>query len=116
MNESEPLMTYRNSFKTLSKPRGPHTLGKVCAEPAYGAGDSRYKGGMNPVQAWEWNMGTCPLMAREICKREDPARENTDAVGRGGATRSSEEGFVMNLERRGCITQPKKWVNRRKEG
>jgi hypothetical protein len=29
-------------------------------------------------------------------------RKNTDAMPRGGTTRSSDEGTVMVLERRGC--------------
>jgi hypothetical protein len=32
-------------------------------------------------------------------------RKNTNAQYRGGATRSSEEGTVMVLERRGCVTE-----------
>jgi hypothetical protein len=32
-------------------------------------------------------------------------RENTDIRDRGGATRSSEEAAVMDVERRGCVIQ-----------
>ena len=32
--------------------------------------------------------------------------ESTDAQHRGGAARSSVEGSVMELERRGCVVQP----------
>ena len=37
------------------------------------------------------------------CNREG---ESTDAERRGGAARSSDEGSVMGLERRGCVVQP----------
>jgi hypothetical protein len=33
-------------------------------------------------------------------------RKNTDARMRGGAARSSEEAFVMRVERRGSIIRP----------
>ena len=32
-------------------------------------------------------------------------RKNTKAQYRGGVTRSSDEGAVMVLERRGCVTE-----------
>src|SRR5262245_1917400 len=38
--------------------------------------------------------------------------ESTDAARRGGAARSSDEGPVMGLERRGCVVQPGPWANR----
>ena len=41
-------------------------------------------------------------MLREKHKGEHPECESTDAEYRDGATRSSEEGAVMVLERRGC--------------
>jgi len=40
--------------------------------------------------------------------RED---RSTDAEHRDGAARSSDEGPVMGLERRGCIVQPKLRTN-----
>jgi hypothetical protein len=32
-------------------------------------------------------------------------RKNTEGLCRGGATRSSDEAFVMSVERRSCIIQ-----------
>jgi len=32
-------------------------------------------------------------------------RKNTNGLCRGGATRSSDEAFVMSVERRGCVIQ-----------
>ena len=43
------------------------------------------------------------------CNREG---ESTDAARRGGAARSSDEGPVMGLERRGCVVQPWPRANR----
>jgi hypothetical protein len=37
--------------------------------------------------------------------------ESTEAECRGGAARSSEEGSVMGLERRGCVVQPRPSAN-----
>jgi hypothetical protein len=37
--------------------------------------------------------------------------ESTEARHRGGVTRSSDEGPVMGLERRGGIVWPYWWVN-----
>ena len=37
--------------------------------------------------------------------------ESTDAVHRDGAARSSKEGSAMELERRGCVVQPRPSAN-----
>jgi hypothetical protein len=37
--------------------------------------------------------------------------ESTEAGRRDGAARNSEEGSVMELERRGCVVQPRPLVN-----
>ena len=44
--------------------------------------------------------------------RED---QSTDAERRGGAARSRDEGSVMELDRRGCVVQPRPWANRQRE-
>jgi hypothetical protein len=38
-------------------------------------------------------------------------RKNTDAAARGGAARSSDEAFVMKVERRGGVIQVTKVIN-----
>jgi hypothetical protein len=48
-------------------------------------------------------------MPREKRKWKPHERESTDAGYRGGATRSSEEGSVMDLERRGCPIWSETW-------
>jgi hypothetical protein len=37
--------------------------------------------------------------------------ESTEAEHRGGAARSSDEGSVMELERGGCVVQPRPLAN-----
>src|SRR6202007_3384284 len=44
--------------------------------------------------------------------RED---QSTNAEHRGGAARSRDEGSVMELDRRGCVVQPRPWANRQRE-
>ncbi len=43
----------------------------------------------------------------------DTIRKNTDAEARGGAARSSEEAFVMKVERRGSVVLPTNVANLR---
>ncbi len=68
-----------------------------------GPGGTRLGGGVNLDQALSRNVGTC----RPDVKGEDQVgnpREilSTDAGHRGRTVRSSDEGPVMGLERRGC--------------
>ena len=44
-------------------------------------------------------------MLREKSKWKPHKDQSTDAEHRGGATRSSVEGSVMELEQRGCVVQ-----------
>jgi hypothetical protein len=104
MSVSEPLMTHRKGFQTLSK--------RVVE------GSTRTS-----------SRATCQLLGRQpVCRRhelitgfsmergnlargekENPQvatsvmRENTKTCDRGGAARSSEEAPVMGVERRGCV-------------
>ena len=45
-------------------------------------------------------------MLREKRKGQSPERQSTDAGYMDGATSSSDEGSVMELERRGCPIWP----------
>jgi hypothetical protein len=47
----------------------------------------------------------------EIASGSNREGQSTDAVHRDGAARSSEEGPVMGLERRGCVVQPRPQAN-----
>ena len=76
----------------------------------------RHEGGVNLSQAFAWNMGTCRFDAKGEIQAGGPRKnESTDAERRGGATRSSVEGPVMGLERRGCVVQLWTEANRRRE-
>jgi len=75
----------------------------------------RHRGGVTLVQALEWNVGTCVSMRREKLKRTSRESRSTDARGRGGVARSSEEGPVIGLERRRDIVQLYLEVNRKRE-
>ena len=47
----------------------------------------------------------------EIASGSNREGESTDAERRDGAARSSDEGPVMGLERRGCVVQPRPSAN-----
>ena len=47
----------------------------------------------------------------EIASGSNREGQSTDAEHRDGAARSSEEGPVMGLERRGCVVQPRPQAN-----
>jgi RNA-directed DNA polymerase len=55
-------------------------------------------------------------MLREKLKWRSHKSESTDAGHRGGATRSSDEVSVMEMERRGCIDRLYEVVNQRLGG
>ena len=55
--------------------------------------------------------GTCDAMQRERRKRRSREADSTDVHHRGGATRSSDEASVMEVERRGCVIRLTTTVN-----
>ena len=64
------------------------------------------------VQALVRHVGTCrPDAKGEIQVGGPHEGESTDAGHRGGVTRSSEEGPVIGLERRGDRVWLYRWVN-----
>ena len=67
-------------------------LGAMRAMPADGPRGDRRRGGVSPVQALVWNVGTCPRDAKGAHQHGDPVEVlSTKARGRGGRVRSSEE-------------------------
>jgi len=70
---------------------------------------------MNSTQALVWNVGTCVSMPRKQLKRQNRKSLSTNARHRGGVARSSEEGSVMELERRGDTVQPDRKINQQWE-
>ena len=112
MNASEQSMTCRKANQPTSKPDSVIDPGQLQALPVYGLKGVRRRGCMNLIQALVWNVGTCWLNAkgREVAVFSGFA--STDVSQRGGATRSSDEGAVMAVERRGCVIQPRAIANR----
>ncbi|TAN58042.1 MAG: hypothetical protein EPN26_01945 [Rhodospirillales bacterium] len=71
---------------------------------------------MNSDQALSRNAGTCGPDAKGEIREGSPLKdESTDAGRRGGASRSREESPVMGPDRRGCIVQPDRGINRKRE-
>jgi hypothetical protein len=93
-------MTYREDVSVVRTGDAVDLWDKLAKRSDYCAGGNRYTDGMNSIQALLWNMRT--------------SRMPRKAFERGGVTRSSDEAFVMNVERRGhgvCgdeIDQPSK--------
>ena len=54
-------------------------------------------------------------MKKEKFNRKSRENESTEAVHRGGRTRSSNEASVMEVERRGSVVQPSSESNRKRE-
>jgi hypothetical protein len=84
-------------------------------------------GGASVIRALVWNSGTCrPAVAGSQWRQEGPAvvrasenpkqlickGESSRAGHRGGPSRSSDEGSVMGLERRGRVVLVSLAVNR----
>src|SRR6478752_6489938 len=57
----------------------------------------------------------CSDAKGEITSGSNREDQSTDAGRRGGAARSRDEGSVMELDRRGCVVQPRPWANRQRE-
>jgi hypothetical protein len=70
--------------------------------PVDGPVGIRHGGGESANRALVWNVGTCHSDVKGEIQGGKTKYESTDAEYRDGATRSSEEGAVMALERRGC--------------
>jgi hypothetical protein len=100
-----------------ARPRG---VSSARERPACGLGGVRCKGGVSSLQALAWNRRTCRLdtddqlqvaalplwsLRGRTSRGHDRAGKSTDARHRGGPARSSDEGSVMGLERRGRAGQ-----------
>ena len=128
-NVSEPLLTHRN-VERWHRNRGRHvTPGQrralvACPQPGgglrAGPGGARCIGGVSSSQALAWNRRTCRpdidgqskwVLSAPWSREGGPASgghrkgQSTDAGHRGGPARSSDEGPVMGLERRGRADQ-----------
>jgi hypothetical protein len=103
VSASEPLITRRNTCQMLPKREAAHTsrisVDRTCLwttwQPAYRRQDL--------IAGPDAEHENLPWHAKGTPKVATTTRVNTDGRGRGGATRRSEEGIVMNLEPRGCV-------------
>jgi hypothetical protein len=101
MNESEPLMTCRNVYKTRSKPEG-----SGCSGTKHGR--SLFRAVRPPALRWHDSVaqrlsGTWEpsvLMLTERFKQKPCESLSKDAARRGGTIRSSEEVPDKGMERR----------------
>jgi hypothetical protein len=104
-------MTCRKANQLTSKPDSVIDPGQLQALPVYGLKGVRCRGYMILIQALMWNVGTCWLNAKGRGVATDSDFASTHVSQRGGATRSSDEGAVIALERRGCVIQPSAIAN-----
>jgi hypothetical protein len=115
-NASEPLMTCRNSWIDVKTGRSSSSRDQAGGKPAYCPVGIRHEGGVTLNQALLWNVGTCRPDAKGEPQVGSPHEgESTEAGHRDGATRSRDEGSVMELDRRGCIVSPCLGVNQQWE-
>ena len=134
-NVCEPLLTHRKAERWHRNRGGAEFPGQRRAvagvpsargRPACCPGGARCRGGVSSSQALAWNRRTCrpdsdgqvemgevgPLAARgRTASGGHRERQSTDAGHRGGTARSSDEGPVMGLERRGRADQGQPGAN-----
>ena len=103
VSESELLLTHRKRFQMLSK-RETAQISQISVDitclwstrqPVYRQHEL-ITGPDVERENLPWNAKGTPQVVTTM-------RVDTDVHGRGGATRSSDEGSVMDLEPRGCI-------------
>lgn len=103
MNENEPLKRCRNAIM-LSKPNIDCTFGmSFDVNWSNRQSGRRHKEGMSTIQALIRNMRTCRSDVKGEAVVDITRGESTDAEHRDGSVRSSDEGPVMGVERRGRI-------------
>ena len=96
----------RSSVETVqmtSKPGSDVAPGLARTQPAYGTCGVRHRGSASLIWALTLNCGNL----RQRCQAKGTSRlckaDSSDALSRGGATRSSDEVAVMAMERRGRV-------------
>src|SRR6516162_1645496 len=104
---SEPPMKCRKRIRRCQNRGLTLPLGEVRENPEACPDGIRHVGGAKLNQALIRNVRTSAPMPREKPQAAKTARATVPMRSlRGGAARSSGEGPVMGLERRGCIVQP----------
>ncbi len=86
-------MRYRNEIRRRQNWWLNKRQDQSGGEPAYRLDGVRYKGGMNLIEAFVRNVGSCRPDAKGETQGGGPTKgESTDAGHSGGVARSSEEG------------------------
>ena len=103
---SEPLMTCRNIFWRRRNQERVPLLGQGWGVPDDGPTGVRHGGGVTVTLASMRNVRTCRSDVKGAGQAGSPCKTlSTKAEHRGGVARSSEEGSVMGLERRGGLVR-----------
>ena len=103
---SEPLMTCRNIFWRRRNQERVPLLGQGWGVPDDGPTGVRHGGGVTVIRASIRNVRTCRSDVKGAGQAGGPRKTlSTEAEHRGGVARSSEEGSVMELERRGGLVR-----------
>ena len=103
-NESEPLMKGRKAFQMVSEPGFQNRSGSSVGEDLFATGTTPgLEAARARIRLRHGTLEPVVPMPREKPKRGNREGQSTDAGHRGGTTRSSDEGSVMGLERRGRV-------------
>ena len=103
---SEPLMTCRKVPWRRRNQERVSLLGQGWEVPDDGPTGVRHEGGVTVILASIRNVRTCRSDVKGAGQAGGPCKTlSTEAEHRGGVARSSEEGSVMGLERRGGLVQ-----------
>jgi hypothetical protein len=86
------------------------TRDKAQQIPVYWLGDARHKGGVSPTQALMWNVRTCRTDAKQRAQADSLGKSaSSDAVHRGGATRSSDDADESRSSKGVALTCQRHW-------
>jgi hypothetical protein len=99
------------STQMTSKPGVYVNPGQAWQVPAYWPCGVRHRGSASLVRAPMLNCGNLRLRCKRKGTSPKGKADSTDAQPRGGAARSSDEGAVMAVERRGRVIQSEEYVN-----
>ena len=109
---SEPSMKCRKRIRRCQNRGVTLPPGSARENPEACPSGIRHVGGAKLNQALVRNVRTCPPMQRERSQAAQTARIGVPMWWhREGAARSRDEGSVMELDRRGCVVQPRPWAN-----
>jgi hypothetical protein len=109
---SEPSMKCRKRIRRCQNRGLTLPPGSARGNPEVCPSGIRHVDGAKLNQALVWNVRTCRSDAKgEVSSGQNREDESTDAEHRDGAARIRDEGSVMELDRRGCVVQPRPWAN-----